>query len=150
MSYPTRKPCSELTRLAIGDIVKRMAEETGFSEPDLYRILGSVTPDHLLYARDLHRGLCKLKPDAAREYRELLDADADLMSASRPHAAPQTDSYAISHLCQKFLDTVIREGKGDADADVLSDARRLHATLGAFIKAEESKDDVRPRMREVS
>jgi hypothetical protein len=150
MSHPTRKPCSDFTRRAIGDSVKQMAEQTGFSEPDLYRILGSVTPDHLLYGRDLHRGLCVLKPDLAREYRETLDADAALATPRARQTPPQADAYAVANTCQKVIDTIIREGQETAErADVVSAVRRAHALMGAFIKAEEAKDAGSPRLQEI-
>jgi hypothetical protein len=150
MSFPTRKGVSEFTRRAIGDIVKRMEELTGFSMSDLYRMLAGETPDHLDYARDLHRGLCVAKPDAAREYRELLDADAELMRPAQRTAGTQTDAYAVANTCQKVIDTIIREGQGKAEGeDVLSAVRRAHALMGAFIKSEEAKTDVRPRLKEI-
>ena len=150
MSFPTRKPTSEFTRRALGDIVKQVEELTGFSMSDLYRMLAGETPDHLLYARELHRGLCVAKPAAAREYRALLDADADLMQVGQRTSSTQTDSYAVARGCQKFIDVVIREGKGEAEGvDVLSDARQLYATLGVFIKSEEAKEEERPLLREI-
>lgn len=152
MSFPTRKPCSEFTRRAIGDIVKRIEELTGFSMSDLYRMLAGETPDYFLYTRELHRGLCVdvEKPDVAKEYRELLDADAELMSPRVRTQVAQTDSYAMAQVCQKVVDTIIRESKEDATAaDVLAEVRRAHATMGAFIKAEEAKGEGRPQLREI-
>jgi hypothetical protein len=150
MSYPTRKPVSEFTQRALDGNVKEVERLASICKTDLYAILASQKPDHLDYARDIHRALCSCNPEAAREYRELLEADADLMSPGRRAPAAQTDSYAVSRLCQKFVDAVIREGKREADeGDVLSEARRLHATLGAFIKSEEAKEDVRPRLKEI-
>lgn len=148
--FPTRVPVSEFTKRAFEDNIKALESLTFFSKTDLYAIAAGERPDHLLYARELHRGLCVTSPEAAKEYRETLDSDAALVARGARVPVTQTDSYAVSRLCQKFVDAVIREGKGGADGqDVLSDARRLHATLGAFIKAEESKDEGRQQLREI-
>jgi hypothetical protein len=149
--FSPRIPVSEFTARALEGHLKELESSTFFSMTDLHGILSGGRADHLAYGRELHRGLCLHHPEAAKEYRETLDADAALLAPRTRHAPAQTDSYAVAKLSQKFIDTVIREGKREADgADVLSDARRLHATLGAFIKAEEAKEDVRPRLQEIS
>lgn len=149
--FSTRIPVSAFTAQALDGHLKGLESSTFFSMTDLHGILSGVRADHLAYGRELHRGLCIHNPEAAKEYRETLDADAALVSPHARTAPLQTDSYAVANTCQKVIDTIIREGRGDAEgADVLSAVRRAHALMGAFIKSEESKEDLRPQLREIS
>lgn len=149
--FSTRIPVSEFTARAFEGHLKGLESSTFFSMTDLHGILSGVRADHLAYGRELHRGLCLHNPEAAKEYRETLDADAALHTPRARQAAAQTDAYAVANICQKVIDTIIRDGQGKAEgADVLSAVRRAHALMGAFIKSEEAKDAGRPQLREIS
>lgn len=104
--FPTRKPVSEFTERALHGHVKEVAMLTGMSKTDLYAILASERADHLDYARDMHRALCRCNPPAADEFRALLEADRDYIMQRQPPACVKT---LAGHVAREFTDTVKAE-----------------------------------------
>lgn len=127
--FPTRVPPSEFTLRAFEGRVKELESLTFFSKTDLYAIQAGERPDHLLYGRELHRGLCICAPKEAQEYRELLAADAELVAPKARAQVEDTGDLAIKKLCDEMTTALLSDEDSKASA-----MRKLHAVLGARLR----------------
>lgn len=128
--FPTRLPPSEFTVRAFEGRVKELEALTFFSKTDLYGILSGERADHLRYGRELHRGLCVCNPEAAREYRETLAADAELVAPRVRTHVEEPDDLAVKRLCDEMTTALLSDDEAKQSA-----MRKLHAVLGARLRA---------------
>lgn len=128
--FETRKgEVSEFTQRALEGRIKEVGEVAGFSKSELYRILAGQAADRLDDARDLHRGLCVHNPKAAREYRDLLASDAELMTPRVREMVEEPDDLAVKRLCDEMTTALLGDEESKASA-----MRKLHALLGARLR----------------
>lgn len=127
--FPTRKPVSEFTQRAFEGHVKELEDLTEFSKTDLYGILSGERADHLRYGRELHRGLCVCHPETAKEYRDLLAADADVVTPRAMAHTEAPDDLAVKRLCDEMTTALLGDEETKASA-----MRKLHALLGARLR----------------
>lgn len=109
--------------------VKELESLTFFSLSDLYGILSSERADHMGYARELHRGLSICNPEAAKEYRETLAADADLVAPRAKARVESADDLTVKRLCDGLTTALL----SDEEAK-LSAMQELYRVLGARLR----------------
>jgi hypothetical protein len=127
--FSTRVPVSEFTKRALEGRVKEMEQETFFSMSDLYGILSSARADHLSYAKELHKGLCKVDPPTAQEFRESLESDAALVSPKLSAKVEQPDDLNTKMYCDKLTTALLGSEEDKEDA-----MRRLHEHLSGRLR----------------
>jgi hypothetical protein len=124
--FEPKKPTSEFTQQALDGVQKQLAEVTGFSLSYVYGMLAGTHPDHLDYARDIHRGLCIHKPESSAGFRSLLESDAGLI-AGKGRKGKTPDKAALTRLCHGLINTFVNGTEEDADSAMV----KLHAALSS-------------------
>jgi hypothetical protein len=134
MSYKPTKPTSAFTERAFEKNVKGVAEYTGLSTSYIYGILSGTFPDHLDYARDIHRALVIVDPEHADEFRNMLDADAGKARKGRTSDG-SPDDLTLHKYLDDMKNILIRRDKNQADdVDVQSVALKLRTLLDSVIR----------------